>query len=156
MWLVDAGIVSQCFNLSRPELPLAGNVIDDEFKLYMRDTGLLVAMLEDGSQRSIISGDLGIYKGAIYENVIADVLGKLGKGLYYYARTNSFGIDFIVRMDETATAVEVKAAENTKSRSVSTLVDHYGVKRAIKLSTKNIGGNERILSIPLYMAMFMG
>jgi hypothetical protein len=58
-------------------------------------------------------------------------------------------------MNETATAVEVKSADNTKSRSVSTVVNRYGVKKAIKLSTKNIGGNETILSLPLYMAMFL-
>jgi hypothetical protein len=154
MWLVDAGIVCQCHNLSLPELPLAGNAKDDEFKIYMRDTGLLVAMLEDGSQRNIINGDLGIYKGAIYENIVADVLKKLGKDLYYYARTNSFEIDFIIRMNDVATAVEVKAAENTKAWSVNTLVNRYGVKKAIKLSSKNVGGDDRILSLPLYMVMF--
>lgn len=155
MWLIDAGIVSKCHNLSIPELPLAGNAKDDEFKIYMRDTGLLVSMLEDGSQKNIINGDLGIYKGAIFENIIADVFKKLGKDLFYYGRTNSFEIDFIIRMNELATAVEVKAATNTKAWSVTTLVKHYGVKKAFKLSAKNIGGDETIMSLPLYMAMFL-
>ena len=155
MWLIDAGIVSQCHNLSVPELPLAGNVKEDEFKIYMRDTGLLIAMLEDGSQKNVINGDLDIYKGAVYENIIADMLKKLGKELYYYAKTNSFEIDFIIRINEIATAIEVKAADNTKSWSINTIVKHHGVKKALKLSAKNIGGDETILSLPLYMAMFL-
>jgi len=155
MWLVDAGIVERCNNLAIPELPLAGNVKEGEFKIYMRDTGLLVAMLEDGSQRNVINGDLGIYKGALYENIVADIFRKLGKQLFYFARDNRFEIDFIVRADDVATAVEVKAGDNTRAWSIGTLVNRYGVKRAVKLSTKNVGVNGEIETLPLYMAMFI-
>ncbi|MCL1873986.1 MAG: AAA family ATPase [Clostridiales bacterium] len=155
MWLIDAGMVEKCDNLTIPELPLAGNVKDGEFKIYMRDTGLLVAMLEDGSQKNIINGDLGIYKGALYENIIADIFKKSGKQLFYFAKDNRFEIDFIVRADDIATAVEVKAGDNTKAWSVVTMVDKYSVKRAIKLSTKNVGIDGKIETLPLYMAMFI-
>ncbi len=84
MWLYDAGVINFCYNLGAPELPLEGNAQSDTFKVYMRDTGLLMAMLEDGSQEDIIDGNLGIYKGAIYENIIADIFTKSGKKLYYY------------------------------------------------------------------------
>ncbi|MCL2135516.1 MAG: AAA family ATPase [Candidatus Bathyarchaeota archaeon] len=155
MWLIDAGMVEKCNNLAIPELPLAGNVKDGEFKIYMRDTGLLVAMLEDGSQKNVINGDLGIYKGALYENVVADIFRKSGKHLFYFARDNRFEIDFVVRVDDVATAVEVKAGDNTKAWSVVTMVGRYGMKRAVKLSTKNVGVDGKIETLPLYMSIFI-
>lgn len=154
-WLIDAKIVVRCDNLSVPELPLAGNVKDGEFKIYMRDTGLLVAMLEEGSQKNIINNDLKIYKGAIYENIIADIFTKSGKSLFYYARDNKFEIDFIERLDDVATAIEVKSGDNTKSWSTKTIVGKYDIKRGIKLATKNVGESDDILTLPIYMAMFL-
>lgn len=79
MWLYDAGIISFCYNLNEPALPLEGNAKSDCFKVYMRDTGLLMAMLDEGAAEEIIDGNLGIYKGAIYENIIADIFVKSGK-----------------------------------------------------------------------------
>ena len=155
MWLYDAGIINFCHNLSQPELPLEGNAKSDVFKVYMRDTGLLMAMLEEGSQEDIIDGDLGIYKGAIYENIIADIFGKLDKKLYYFERNSQIEIDFFIRYNKQATAVEVKSAENTKAKSMTAVIENYGVKHGIKLSTKNVGSNDIVDSLPLYMAMFL-
>ncbi|MCL2811320.1 MAG: AAA family ATPase [Clostridia bacterium] len=155
MWLYDAGIINFCYNLSLPELPLEGNARSDTFKVYMRDTGLLMAMLEDGSQADIIDGNLGIYKGAIYENIIADIFSKSGKKLYYFEQNGKFEIDFFIRRNKMATAVEAKSADNTKAKSMDAVVAKYGVKHGIKLSTKNVGGTEAFDSLPLYMAMFL-
>ena len=155
MWLYDAGIINFCYNLSLPELPLEGNAKSDIFKVYMRDTGLLMAMLEDGSQTDIIDGDLGIYKGAVYENIIADIFGKAGKKLYYFEQNGKLEIDFFIRRDKTATAVEVKSADNTKAKSMESVIAKYGVKHGIKLSAKNVGGTDAFDSLPLYMAMFL-
>ncbi len=155
MWLFDAGIISFCYNLSAPELPLEGNAKSDEFKVYMRDTGLLMAMLEDGSQEDIIDGNLGIYKGAIYENIIADFFVKAGKKLYYYEKDNRLEIDFFIRRNKEAVAVEVKSAENTKSKSLAAVMNFKGVGAGIKLSSKNVGKKDNIESFPLYMAMFL-
>ncbi|MCL2112286.1 MAG: AAA family ATPase [Clostridiales bacterium] len=155
MWLYDAGIINFCHNLSIPELPLEGNSKSNEFKVYMHDTGLLMAMLEPGSQRDIIDGNLGIYKGAIYENIIADIFTKLGTKLYYFERTGRIETDFVIRRGGVATAVEVKSADNTKSKSMDALLRYYGVQRGIKLSTKNFGTGDRFESLPLYMAMFL-
>jgi len=155
MWLYDAGIINFCYNLASPELPLEGNAKSDTFKVYMRDTGLLMAMLEDGSQEDIIDGNLGIYKGAIYENIIADIFGKLGKKLYYFEHNSKLEIDFFIRYNKMATAIEVKAADNTKSKSMNSAIENWNVKYGIKLSTKNIGGTENVDSFPLYMAMFL-
>jgi len=154
MWLYDAGIINFCHNLSAPELPLEGNAKSDTFKVYMRDTGLLMAMLEDGSQADIIDGNLGIYKGAVYENIIADIFTKAGKKLYYYERDGKLEIDFFIRKDKLATAVEVKSADNTKSKSMEAAF-RLGVQQGIKLSAKNLGRGERFVSFPLYMAMFL-
>jgi predicted AAA+ superfamily ATPase len=155
MWLYDAGIVNFCHNLSEPAFPFEGNAKSNEFKVYMRDTGLLMAMLDDGYAEDIIDGDLGIYKGAIYENIVADIFGKQGKKLYYFERNSSLEIDFFIRCNRMATAVEVKSADNTKSKSMDTIINSYGVGHGIKLSSKNVGGTEKVDSFPLYMAMFL-
>ncbi|MCL2427556.1 MAG: AAA family ATPase [Oscillospiraceae bacterium] len=154
-WLYDAGIINFCNNLEIPELPLEGNSISSEFKVYMRDTGLLIAMLDEGTAMDIIKGNLGIYKGAIFENIIADIFTKSGRKLYYYEKNNRLEIDFFIRLNSMAVGVEVKSADNTKSKSLDTLIGHYGVEKGIKLSAKNIGGKDRVESLPLYMAMFL-
>ena len=155
MWLFDARIINFCCNLAKPELPLEGNAKSDAFKVYMSDTGLLMAMLEEGSQQDIIDGDLGIYKGAVYENIIADILGKAGKKLYYFEHNSKIEIDFFIRFNETATAIEVKSSANTKSKSMNSIIENYGVRQGIKLSAKNVGGTDIIRCYPLYMAMFL-
>ena len=121
----------------------------------MKDIGLLMAMLEDGSQIDIIDGNLGIYKGAIYENVIADIFSKKGKKLYYFEHNSSLELDFIIRYDRKATPIEVKSADNTKSKSMTSLINNWGVEYGIKLSSKNVGKSDKVDSFPLYMAMFL-
>lgn len=155
-WLYDAGIINFCYNLRNPEAPFEGNKIIDSFKVYMKDTGLLMAMMDEGSQLEIMNGNLGIYKGAIYENIIADVFNKSGKKLYYFEKNSTLEIDFFIRYNNEVTAVEVKSADNTKSKSLNSIMNNYGVKQGIKLSTKNIGyDNNGVLSLPLYMSMFL-
>ena len=154
-WLFDAGIINFCYNMRLPELPLEGNAMNDAFKVYMRDTGLLTAMLEDGSQADIIDGKLGIYKGAIYENIIADILGKLGKKLYYYEYRNQIEIDFFIRQNSYAVAVEVKSAGNTKSKSMESILKNYNVRHGIKFTSNNITISGNLETLPLYMAMFL-
>lgn len=155
MWLYDAGIVNYCYNLRLPELPLEGNSINNQFKIYMNDTGLLVSMLEEGSQKDIIDGNLGIYKGAIYENIIAEIFTKLNKKLYYFEYRNNIEIDFFIRDNGIATAIEVKSAENTKAKSMYNVIKNWKVKKGIKLSAKNISSSDTIRNYPLYMAMFL-
>ena len=155
-WLYDAGIINFCHNLSIPELPLEGNSKEDVFKVYMNDTGLLMAMLEDGSQIEIIDGNLNIYKGAIYENVVGEVFNKLERKLYYFEHNSTIEIDFFIRYKNTATAIEVKSADNTKAKSLNSIITNWGVKSGIKLSLKNIGiTSDKIINIPIYMAIFL-
>ena len=121
----------------------------------MKDTGLLMSMLEEGSALEIINGNLGIYKGAIYENIIADIFGKLGKKLYYFEYNSTLEVDFIIKYNNKVTAVEVKSADNTKAKSLNSIMKNWGLEQGIKLSSKNIGYSNSIMNIPLYMAMFL-
>lgn len=155
MWLYDAGIINFCHNLEIPQLPLEGNSKSDTFKVYMRDTGLLVAMLDEGTQEDIIDGNLGIYKGAIYENIIGDILEKKGKKLYYFEYNSTLEVDFFIRYERVITAIEVKSSGNSKSKSLETLMEKYGVKKGIKLAPSNYGKKGEIDIFPIYMAMFL-
>lgn len=156
-WIEDAGIVVRAYNLSITELPLDGNAEEDVFKVYMRDCGLFVSMLEDGTQFDILRGNLHGYKGAIFENLIADIFGKMGRKLYYFHKDSGLEVDFVIRYRGECTLVEVKAATgNTKS--TKTILRHpekYHVYHAIKLGDYNVGCAEQILTLPLYMAFLL-
>ena len=156
-WIEDAGIITRCYNLTITELPLAGNADQDVFKVYMRDMGLFVAMLEDGTQFDILQGNLLGYKGAIFEGLIADIFSKMGRKLYYFHKESSLEVDFVIRYKGECTLVEVKAVTgNTKS--TKTILKHpekYHVYHAIKLGDYNVGRSEQILTLPLYMAFLL-
>ena len=156
-WIEDAGIITRCYNLSITELPLDGNAEKDVFKVYMRDCGLFVSMLEDGTQYDILQGNLYGYKGAIFENLIADIFGKMGRKLYYFHKDSGLEVDFVIRYKGECTLVEVKASDgNTKS--TKTILKHpekYHVYHAIKLGDYNVGRAGQILTLPLYMAFLL-
>ena len=156
-WIEDAGIIRRCYNTEATELPLDGHRIQNEFKVYMADIGLLVAMLEDGTQSSILDGDLLSYKGAIAENLVADIFGKMGRKLYYYHKDGGVELDFLMRYKGQCTPVECKA--NTgNAKSIRTVLKHpekYHVTHAIKLGDYNIGRKEQVLTIPLYLAFLL-
>ena len=156
-WIEDAGIISRCYNLSITELPLDGNADKDTFKVYMRDMGLFVSMLEDGTQFDILQGNLYGYKGAIFENLIADIFSKMGRKLYYFHKDSGLEVDFVIRYKGKCTLVEVKAANgNTKStKTVLQNPQKYHVEQAIKLGDYNIGRTGQILTLPLYMAFLL-
>lgn len=159
-WVEDAGIIKRCYNLSLPELPLDGNSLNDIFKVYMQDTGLFVSMLEDGTQFDILQGNLYGYKGAIFENLAADIFSKMGRKLYYYHKDSGLEIDFVIRYKGQATLIEVKA-NSGNVKSCKTILRHpekYHVKQAIKLGTYNIGRPDEsfpILTIPFYMGFLL-
>lgn len=156
-WIEDAGIIARCYNLDLPELPLDGNAIDDVFKVYMQDSGLLVSMLEDGTQFDILQGNLYGYKGAIFENLMADIFTKMGRKLYYYHKDSGLEIDFVIRYKGGATLIEVKATTgNTKStKTILSNPEKYHVAGAIKLGDYNVGRNEKMLTIPIYMGFLL-
>lgn len=156
-WIEDAGIVRRCHNLNIPELPFSGNAIQNCFKIYMADTGLFVSMLDDGTQFDIIKGNLYGYKGAIFENALADIFGKMGRKPYYYQKADSLEIGFFIRYQGKATPIECKA-KNGNAKSLKTLLKHqekYHVEYGIKLGDYNIGRNGRTLTLPHYMAFML-
>lgn len=156
-WLEDAGIINRCYNLSITELPLEGNKCEDIFKVYMQDSGLFVAMLEDGTQADILSGNLLIYKGAIYENIIADAFSKMNRKLYYFHKDSGLEIDFVTRFNGKCTIIEVKA-DNGKSKSLNTVLNnfgHYHVDSAIKIRDGNVARIDNLLYIPHYLAFLI-
>ena len=156
-WIEDAGIIRRCYNTEITELPLEGVAIKDQFKVYMADTGLLISMLEDGIQGSILQGDLGAYKGAIYESLLADILGKMGRKLYYFHKDSGLEIDFLMRYKGECVLVECKARTGN-AKSTSTILKHpekYHVKHAVKCGDYNIGREGALLTIPFYMAFLL-
>lgn len=122
-WIEDAGIIRRCYNVDITELPLDGNKIQSEFKVYMADIGLLVSMLEEGTQSNILEGDLLGYKGAIYENLLADIFSKMGRKLYYYHKNGGIELDFLIRHKGRCTPVECKATTGN-AKSLRTVLNH--------------------------------
>lgn len=156
-WIEDAGIITRCYNLFATELPLEGNANEDIFKVYMVDTGLFISMLEDGTQFDVLSGNLLGYKGAIFENLMADFFTKMGRKLYYFHKDSGLEIDFFIRYKGKCTPIEVKATQgNTKSlKTVLKNTEVYHLDSAIKLGDYNIGEENNILTLPLYMGFLL-
>lgn len=156
-WIEDAGIITRCYNIFNTELPLEGNANKDIFKVYMVDTGLFISMLEDGTQFDVLSGNLLGYKGAIFENLMADFFTKMGRKLYYFHKDSGLEIDFFIRYKGKCTPIEVKATKgNTKSlKTVLKNTEVYHLDSAIKLGDYNIGEENNILTLPLYMGFLL-
>lgn len=156
-WLEDAGIAVRCYNTTITELPLSGNAIDDCFKVYTADIGILMGMLDYGTQADILKGNLLGYKGAIYENLMADFLHKSGQSLYYFHKDSGLEIDFLVRFNGECVLVEVKASTG-KTKSMTTVLKNkgtYHVNQGIKLGQYNVGREGNVLTLPLYMGFLI-
>ena len=156
-WLEDAGIAKRCYNTKITELPLEGNAVSDCFKLYTTDIGLLVSMLDYGTQADILKGNLLGYKGAIFENLIADFLCKSGQKLYYYQKDSGLELDFLVRYKSECVVIEVKA-KSGQTKSLKTVLKNknvYHINNAIKLGKYNVGREGEVLTIPLYMGFLI-
>jgi predicted AAA+ superfamily ATPase len=156
-WLEDAGIAKRCYNTKVTELPLEGNAVSDCFKLYTTDIGLLVSMLDYGTQADILKGNLLGYKGAIFENLIADFLCKSGQKLYYYQKDSGLELDFLVRYKSECVVIEVKA-KSGQTKSLKTVLKNknvYHINNAIKLGKYNVGREGEVLTIPLYMGFLI-
>ena len=158
-WLESAGMVNVCRRLRSPELPLRGNYDEDKYKLYFGDTGLFVAMLDDEASDDLRANrNLGVYKGALYESMVAEALRKAGLDLYYYKRENStLEEDFFVRTHERLVPVEVKAT-NGRSKSLRTLIDsatYPDISFGIKLCAGNVGCEGHVLTAPYFAAFLL-
>ena len=157
-WLADAGIINVCYNLNLPELPMKGNANANEYKLYFRDTGLLIASLDDESQTDLRHNrNFNTYKGALYENIVADMFVKEGYPLYYFRNEKStIEMDFFIRDAESLIPVEVKAKDNATASLNKLITDtkYKDIRYGIKLCYKNIGFNGKFYTLP-YFATFL-
>ncbi len=156
-WLEDAGIIKRCYNTKITELPLSGNAVEDCFKVYTTDIGILMGMLDYGTQADILQGNLLGYKGAIFENLMADFLCKSGQKLYYFHKDSGLELDFLVRYKGECVVMEVKA-KTGKAKSMTTVLKNknvYHVNSAIKFGQYNVGREGEALTLPLYMGFLI-
>ena len=158
-WLQNAGVINTCYCLSNAELPLRGNYEPDTYKIYYHDTGLLIASLDEEAQEDLRANrNFGTYKGAIYENIVGEMLRKSGyEQLYYYKKDSpAIEMDFFVRDEDSLVPVEVKASDGATA-SLRNLIAwpsfediHYGVK----FGYKNVGWGGKFYTFP-YFLVFM-
>ena len=156
-WLEDADIIRRCYNTSITGLPMEGNAMENVFKVYTADIGILVAMLGPAARVDILQGNLGGFKGAIYENLMADTLIKKGQSLYYFQKDSGMELDFLIRYKGECVPVEVKA-RTAQAKSIATVRKHpekYGVKHFIKFGDYNIGRDGDLLTLPTYMQFLL-
>jgi hypothetical protein len=158
-WLYEAGLINLCYKLNSISLPLKGNYDESFYKIYMKDTGLLVSMLDEDSQLDLRANkNLGVYKGALYENMIAEAFDKSGLELYYYKNEQStLEIDFLIRSKDDIIAIEVKAKDG-RSKSLKEVLnfDKYPeVGKGFKLADKNIGCNGHLFTFPYFISFLI-
>lgn len=157
-WLKDAGIINFCYNLSEPAAPLISNIRLNSFKIYMRDTGLLISMLEEGTQKAILNDDIYINQGAILENVVASEIATRYNKLMYFERKSKLEIDFILNLGGKVTAIEVKSGNNKQAKSLNSILANYKtVTRYMNFEKDcNVYVDEKnIEHYPLFMIMFL-
>lgn len=153
-YLVDTGIITKVHNLETLSTPLSINVIPNQYKVFPTDIGMLVGMLEDGVTDAIMSGNLGLGKGMIYEGLVAEALHKRGGNLFYFAKDTGLELDFVINYEGEATILEVKAV-NGNAKSAKTVMkhpEHYGAARLIRITGANVGFENGVLTIPHYMS----
>lgn len=152
-WLHNAGLIDFAYNVNSPWFPLKAHVKEDQFRVYLCDIGLLVAMYGYQLKIALLSDALeGPAKGGIYESLVADILAKRGEELYYYKKEDStLEIEFILERDCKLVLVEVKARKGS-TRSLNELLKMDNIERGYKLTAQNTGVVEKKITLPLYMA----
>lgn len=158
-WLINAGIVNISYCMDSLSLPLKANYNPENYRLYFSDTGLLIGSLEEEVQEDLRNNEnLNTYKGAIYENIVADMLVKAGFGLYFYKNdSKKIEMDFFVRDKDSLIPIEVKANDN-KVTSLNNLISgssYSDVKYGIKLCNKNIGFNGKFYTFPYFLTFLL-
>lgn len=158
-WLDNAGIVNISYCMEKPELPLGGNYNPDNYRLYFGDTGILIGSLDEEAQEDLRNNkNFNTYKGAIYENIVGDMLVKQGYKLYFYKNEKgTIEMDFFVRDKDSLIPVEVKANDNA-TISLNNLIDSEkfkDIKYGIKLCNKNIGFNGKFYTFPYFLTFLL-
>jgi len=156
-WLVDYGVLLRSSCLRDLDLAQAGYVNPLSFKLYFADTGFFASSLDSSIPKAIIFNDFGTFKGAIYENIIADGFSKADRPLFYYEPNFHCEVDFVTHYRGKTALVEVKSSrgETSSSRTLLKASGHSGRMMILKFSSKNIGFDENFINLPYYLVSFM-
>ena len=155
-WINDAGITIKANKLKTFSLPLKAYRDPNAFKLYLNDTGLLLALYSENVSFEIINGNLGVFKGGVFENVIAKCLIDNGLDIYYYQKADRLEVEFVVYIDNKIVPIEVKSGHNTKATSLKNVIEAENLDYGIVLSQNNLNTeNDKIKFLPLYMVMFL-
>ena len=158
-WLANAGIVNISYVMEQASLPLKGNYNPDNYRLYFADTGLLIGSLDEEVQEDLRNNEnMNTYKGALYENIVSDMLVKEGYNLYFYKDdSKKIEMDFMVRDKNSLIPIEVKA-NNNATISLNNLIKsnlYKDIKYGIKLCNKNIGFNGKFYTFPYFLTFLL-
>ena len=155
-WILDSGLGIKVNRLKTFDIPLRAYRDPNAFKFYLNDTGLLLAFYKENLSNEIINGNLGIFKGGVFENIVAQVLTDNELDIYYYQKADNLEIDFITYLNNKIIPIEVKSGKNTKAVSIKNIVEKEKLEYGIILSMNNLNcSNSKIKFIPLYMTMFI-
>ena len=153
-WLADAGVINNCFGLDELSLPLRAYENLDNYRMYFSDTSLLVASLDDESQEDLrVNKNFGVYKGALYENIVCEALRKQGFELYFYKSEDArLELDFLIRIKDNVVPIEVKSNDGRPTSLLNAIrkEEYENVKYGIKLSKQNIGFENNIITLPIF------
>ena len=157
-YLCQSHIVSKVFNVSVPSLPLKGQVIESQFKLFPEDIGILISMYGFDTIIAINKGNFGQGSGDVFEAVVFDSLNKSGIVPFYFSKESGLEIDFVISYNGYPTLVEAKTTNgNTKSsKTVMKHPEHYGKTKLIKIGDYNISEEGDIITIPHYLTFAIG
>jgi len=158
-WLSNAGIINISYCMEQPFLPLKGNYNPDNYRLYFKDTGLLVASLDDEAGEDLrVNKNFNTYKGALYENIVGEMLVKEGYSLYFHKNEKgTIEMDFFIRDKDSLIPIEVKASDN-ETLSLNKLIEsdkYKDIKYGIKLCNKNIGFNGKFYTFPYFLTFML-
>jgi len=158
-WLINSGIINICYCLDKPELPLKGNYKLENYRLYFKDTGLLIGSLDNEAQEDLRNNkNFNTYKGAIYENIIGEMLVKSGYSLYFYKNEKgTIEMDYFIRDADSLIPVEVKSNDNStiSLNNLITKETYKDIKYGIKLCNKNIGFNGKFYTLPYFLTFLL-
>ena len=165
-WLKNAFIVKDIHNLKTIDYPPELYADETNFRLYPTDIGLLMATLDLGMKKALLSEKsleespshimLGTVKGGLYEALAADLLIKNGhKQLYFYKHPkNTMEIEFLYLTEDGLIPVEIKAGRK-KANSLASILENDKIPYGYKLASQNIGVSGKRITLPLYMLCFL-
>ena len=148
-WLISSTMIYKCNLLKTIQIPPKAYADEEYFKLYISDVGLLTSLLEIQYNDILLDNNF-LYKGNIAENYVAEQLVRNGVSLYYWKSNSDAEIDFILYNEDGLIPIEVKASDNTTSKSLNSYIKKYNPKYSIRVSSKNFGFENNIKSVPLY------